>query len=100
RRQLLDDEAFQVLARDALLMTTEDASQREEALAECVKKLPREDRLLIERRYRGAQTPKQIADQSSRSVYSVYRALTRIHEALSKCIGQALKRESLNEANG
>jgi RNA polymerase sigma-70 factor, ECF subfamily len=100
RRQLLDDEAFHVLARDALLLTAESSSQREEALAECLKKLPKTDRRLIERRYHAGLTPKQIAEQTSRSVYSVYRALARIHEALSKCVGQALAREGCNEVKG
>jgi RNA polymerase sigma-70 factor, ECF subfamily len=100
RRQLLDDEAFHVLARDALLLTAESPSQREDALADCLKKLPQCDRRLIERRYRADMTPKQIAEQSARSVYSVYRALARIHEALSKCVGQALASEGFKEVEG
>lgn len=99
RRQLLDDEAFQVLARDALLLTTETSSQREDALTECLKKIPKADRRLIERRYRMGLTPNQIAEQTSRSVHSVYRALTRIHRALSECISRTLSQEKSQEAS-
>jgi RNA polymerase sigma-70 factor, ECF subfamily len=100
RRQLLDEEAFHAVARDALLLTADDTSRREEALSTCLKKLPRSDRKLIDRRYRAAQSPKQIAEQTSRSVHSVYRALTRIHEALSNCVRQTLAQEATKEASG
>jgi RNA polymerase sigma-70 factor, ECF subfamily len=100
RRHLLDEEAFHAIARDALLITAENTSQREEALGHCLKKLPKADRQLIDRRYRAAQSPKQIAEQTSRSVHSIYRALTRIHESLSNCVRQTLAQESQKEASG
>jgi RNA polymerase sigma-70 factor, ECF subfamily len=100
RRHLLDEEAFQALARDALLITADSTSQREEALGNCLKKLPKSDRQLIDRRYRAAQSPKQIAEQTSRSVHSIYRALTRVHEALSNCVRQTLAQEDHKEARG
>lgn len=90
KRQVLYEEAFQALARDALLTNVEDTAHREDALAKCLQKLGRSDRKLIERRYYAAQTPRQIADHGSKSVHSVYRSLSRIHDSLLKCVQQSL----------
>jgi RNA polymerase sigma-70 factor (ECF subfamily) len=96
RQQLLCEEAFQILARDALLRTVEDTSRREEALAKCIEKLAKTDRKLVERRYFAAQSPKQIAEQTARSIHVVYRSLARIHDALMRCVQQALSGENVS----
>jgi RNA polymerase sigma-70 factor, ECF subfamily len=90
KQQLLYEEAFQALARDALLLTVEETEHREDALANCLQKLAKSDRKLIERRYYAAQTPRQIAEHGSKSVHSVYRSLSRIHDALLECVQRSL----------
>lgn len=94
KQQSLHEKAFQALARDALLFTVEDSSYREDALAQCLKKLARSDRKLIERRYYAGQTARQIAEHGSQSVHSIYRNLSRIHDALMKCVQQSLAGET------
>jgi DNA-directed RNA polymerase specialized sigma24 family protein len=42
-----------------------------------------------------SRAPKQIATMQSRSVYSVYRALSRIHMLLLNCVQRNLAREEL-----
>lgn len=63
---------------------------REVALSDCVKKLSRQDRQLIEQRYYKERKPKEIAKAQSRSIFSVYRSLSRIHDQLFRCIGRTL----------
>ena len=93
RQQVLSEEAFRVLAQDAMRLTDDDAERRGDALSKCLEKLSKSDRKLIDNRYFAAQSPKQIAEQTSRPVYSVYRALTRIHDALLNCVEKALAAE-------
>lgn len=69
-----------------LLANEEQASLAEQSLRNCLERLSVEDRRLIELRYFQEQAPKQIAQMESRSVHSVYRALSRIHEQLHRCI--------------
>lgn len=90
-RQLLSDDALKVLAADA--MKSEEVDRRENALADCLEKLPQVDRKLIERRYFDAQSPKQIADLHSKSIHAVYRSLARIHDALMRCMQRTLATE-------
>lgn len=86
--RLLNDDAFEALANDAVLDAEVDS--REDALETCLEKLSRTDRKLIERRYFNSQSPKQIAEQTSKSIYAVYRALARIHNALLSCVQKSL----------
>ena len=69
----------------------DELNEREQALGDCLKRLRNEDRLLIEQRYFHDRKPKEIAETESRSVFSVYRALSRIHDQLLHCVGTALK---------
>jgi RNA polymerase sigma-70 factor (ECF subfamily) len=91
-RSLLSEEAFEALAADAMVMRQENA-QHEDALAACLEKLSFKDRKLIESRYFNSQTTKQIAERSSRSIYAIYRSLARIHDALLRCVKQAMAGE-------
>ena len=86
---LLSDEALQVLAQDALA-AADDMRWHEEALARCLEVLKARDRLLIERRYFRAESPKQIAEDTAQPVYAVYRALGRVHERLMRCVRRRL----------
>lgn len=90
---LLSEDALAALAQDALA-AADQADQREEVLARCMSMLRRGDQQMIRRRYFEAQSPKQIAERTSRSVYSVYRALTRIHDSLLQCMQRALAGEN------
>ena len=91
-RALLSEEAFEALAADALVVQ-EESARHEDALATCLEKLSFKDRKLIESRYFNSQTTKQIAERSSRSIYAVYRSLARIHDALLRCVKQAMAGE-------
>jgi RNA polymerase sigma-70 factor, ECF subfamily len=98
KEQVLSDAALDSIAGDALAVA-EGRLPREEALADCLEKLSSTDRSLIELRYFRGKSPRQIADQGSQSVYGVYRALSRIHDALLRCVQRTLSRDQAEARN-
>lgn len=92
RLQTLSEDALAVLANEAM-SRADHLNSRQRALEDCLQKLGPEDRTLIEQRYHEQHAPKEIAAMSSRSVYSVYRALTRVHDALMNCVQMRLAHE-------
>jgi RNA polymerase sigma-70 factor (ECF subfamily) len=95
RSRILSDDALDLLA-NAAITVSDDASNRQEALEDCLSRLNPADRDLVQARYYYQRPPKQIAAMQSRSVDSVYRALSRIHNLLLKCVQRNLAREELS----
>lgn len=89
RVPLLSDDALTALA-DQAIRHSDALNARQNALDHCVEKLSETDRALIEKRYRQQLTPKEIAKGLSKSVYAVYRALTRVHNGLMECVNLQL----------
>jgi RNA polymerase sigma factor (sigma-70 family) len=94
RSRMLSEEALDLLANEAMALS-EESSARQEALEECLSRLAAADRELLHARYYSQRPPKQIAAMQSRSVDSVYRALSRIHNLLLNCVERNLAREEL-----
>lgn len=92
RMMVLSDAVINTLA-DRAIAHGEEISATHAALAECLKKLKVGDRDLIEQRYHGGQRPKEIARDQAKSVHAVYRALTRIHDALRECVHRHMAQE-------
>ncbi len=90
RSRTFSDEALELLADQAVTLS-DQSSQRYEALEECLAHLTAPDRELLQQRYFYERPPKQIAALQARSVHSVYRALSRIHNALLNCVQRNLK---------
>lgn len=90
RSRTFSDESLELLANEAVAMS-DKSSERYDALEECLEKLASADRELLEERYYRQRPPKQIAAIQSRSVHSVYRALSRIHNLLLNCVQRTLK---------
>lgn len=84
----LSDKAWEALAADAL-SAWERKDDHQESLADCLDKLPAEDRQLLEQKYFSRESVVEIAGQYSRSVHSVYRGLRRIHTWLVECMQRA-----------
>lgn len=63
------------------------------ALRHCLQKLSSPDRQLLHLRYGMNQAVQRIAEQYHQSAQSVYRALTRVHLILLRCIRRALSGE-------
>jgi RNA polymerase sigma-70 factor (ECF subfamily) len=75
---------------DAFERTEEAASGKMTALRECLKGLPPESLNLLELRYERNLECAQIARQTSRTLGSVYQALSRIRAKLEECVRKRL----------
>jgi RNA polymerase sigma-70 factor (ECF subfamily) len=71
----------------------EASGDRHDALQNCLKKLSRSDRKLIELFYTAGHSVKSVAERWGRSAQSVSNSLCRIRRALSDCIQRALLQE-------
>ncbi len=71
----------------------EQIDSRIQALRVCIGKLAQSDHELICMRYRDEASIKSIAEQMGRSIQSVYKRMTRIHDALLRCVRRAVSRE-------
>jgi RNA polymerase sigma-70 factor (ECF subfamily) len=85
RSRTFSDEALELLASEAVAIS-DRSGERYEALEECLGHLPADDRRLLQERYYFQRAPKEIAATQSRSIHSVYRALSRIHNLLLNCV--------------
>jgi RNA polymerase sigma-70 factor len=92
RSRTFSDEALELLANEAAALS-EESSSRQQALEDCLTRLAAADRSLLQERYYHQRPPKQIAAIQSRSVDSVYRALSRIHNVLLNCVQRQLAKE-------
>lgn len=75
--------------------TPEEAEieMRQQALEACLKKLNRQDRELIEKRYQPGMSGKYVAQALGRPPNSVYQSLGRIRKALLECVQRTLALE-------
>ena len=92
RHKLFSDQAYAALDHAAFL-AMEQLDVRLEALGDCYRKLPEDDRNLLDARYRIGLTVEAIAAELGRSVHSIYRALRRIHGSLFDCIRRLQQKE-------
>ncbi|MCC7086103.1 MAG: sigma-70 family RNA polymerase sigma factor [Pirellulales bacterium] len=88
RAKAFSGELLPLLA-SSLLAREEQVTMLEQSLHDCLDRLKEPDRLMVELRYFHERSPKQIARSQSRSVHSIYRALSRIHDQLLQCLHQA-----------
>ena len=91
-RVRFDDDLLSRIAKRAERMTPE-LDARRAALHDCLAKLPPNDRELLERRYAPGVTIKALAGAIGRPVEGLYKALRRIHDALSDCVDRATRRQ-------
>ncbi len=70
-----------------------DAGLQQEALIDCMERLPESDRQLVELCYGSHESFRQVAERLGRSPQSVYDALSRIRRVLFECIDRAVARE-------
>lgn len=92
RSPLLSVEALDSLAVEATALSDQSVD-RMEALSDCLARLTTADREIIQDRYFYQRPPKQIAAMRSRSLDSIYRALSRIHHVLLECVERSMAQE-------
>ena len=88
RAKTLSDAAWHALANDALAVVEEGGERQERlrGLDDCLARLNPADRRLLQDKYFSQQSVAAIAAAGSKSVHSVYRALSRIHSILQQCL--------------
>lgn len=84
-------ETFQAVAQAFEEETdVEQQAERERALQRCLEKLPEKSRRLVEMRYAGRMKLREMAAQLKTSLDATHKALSRIREALRRCIEREL----------
>lgn len=91
-RQRFSDALVETLADQRTAMTDE-LTLRAAALRQCMQKLPVADRDLVQQRYAGRTTTKQLAERLGRSVEGLYKSIQRVRGALRQCIERSLAAE-------
>jgi RNA polymerase sigma-70 factor, ECF subfamily len=87
---LLSDVALEALSEAATPIAMQ-VNDRRSALAECMKRLEKDDSRLVHWRYFDGLSVQEIAEQAKRSTHAIYRELSRLHGNLSRCIQAALQ---------
>jgi RNA polymerase sigma-70 factor, ECF subfamily len=87
-----DFETLETIAKEVLTMGPL-LEARHQALGKCLDEMTDRDRDLLRRRYAEDTSPQQIAEQVGRSIHAIYKALSRIHDGLLKCIRGKLDKE-------
>jgi RNA polymerase sigma-70 factor (ECF subfamily) len=94
-RHEFDQEFVEAVAQTAL-EESEGFEQRRKALGGCVEKLRPADRELLQAAYAdGGGTIKETAERLDRPAKGVYKALTRIRQALFECVQRRLAAEGI-----
>lgn len=88
---------------DILLLVAEEVEQANEvlehqqaALKDCVTKLPKDHRDILQLRYFGKRSIEDIANSCERTEGAVYRLLSRIRKNLHDCITSTTRQEAMN----
>jgi RNA polymerase sigma-70 factor (ECF subfamily) len=80
------------LAKESVEME-EELESRRAALGECLKRLPDEDRQLVQQYYSIKTTAQELAEKLGKSVHTIYKALNRTRRRLFDCIARRLAAE-------
>ncbi len=70
--------------------SADTVSSRIEAMRHCVERLPEESQLMLRLRYDAGHKGDELARLLHRSEAAIYKAMSRLHQALKKCIDDRL----------
>lgn len=90
----LSKETVRILEKESLAAEN-DYDSHLEAIRSCIQKLKPSDYQLIKLRYEVDEKVTTIATRFGCSVQSIYKHLTRIHQALLLCINRTMRTERL-----
>jgi RNA polymerase sigma-70 factor (ECF subfamily) len=93
-RHLFGEDAMTIIAEQSIQMSHQMDAQQE-ALEECLGKLPTDQRALVCAAYTPGVRIDEMAVQQGRSAMALYKTLHRIRLALVECTRSALAREGL-----
>jgi len=89
---LFDNELLELIEEE-VKSAIEKMNDRLEALRKCLKKLEENDKALIRLRYERDISVKNIALGVGKSIHSIYRGLSRIHDMLLRCVRRTLRED-------
>lgn len=90
RSEEVFDESLLMEISDCYHRKMDEMKIRVSALQECLKKLDKRDRKLIEIRYEQGLKITELAERIERPVQGLYKALARIHTLLHRCVNQTI----------
>lgn len=93
-KQRLSNETIRILDKESSSQSS-DFDSNLEAVKKCIAKLNANDYDLIQMRYELDQNVKNISARFGRSMQSIYRNLSRVHNILLRCIHRQLHEEGL-----
>lgn len=91
-RARLCDAVVDQLAEQAQTLLP-SSNLRQDALENCLERLPEKDRQLVSMRYEPEATTESVAESTGRSTKAIYEALNRIRTRLLECIDRTLAAE-------
>ena len=95
-RVVFSEELMTKIAESAERLANQ-SDARLATLHECLSKLRDRDRELIQLRYFHETSTKKAAERLGRPVESVYKSMSRIHDALLQCVRRSLRVEGHNQ---
>ncbi len=81
---------FLINVAEAAIEVSEEFERRREALVECLRKLRKDDRELIQQRYAPGENGLKVAERLGRPTNSVYQSIGRIRKGLFDCVTRRL----------
>ena len=87
----LSDRMLEILSEESESAIREDRwIKREKALDDCVEKLPKDHRDILEMRYRDESSIERISHHTERTEGAIYRLLSRLRKNLYDCVEKEL----------
>ena len=96
-RHQFGDDVFELLAADEGCPDEDELASEREALKCCLGKLDGAQRELVLTPYRGHGAVSDLAEDSGRSVNSLYKKIGRLREKLTQCVENQLAGANLKE---
>ena len=87
----LDDTILELLEQEWTDEAAAQGSMRGQALRDCLEELPAKSRDLLKRRYFDGHACEAVAEQLGARLDAIYKRLSRLHQALKKCIETKLE---------
>lgn len=85
-RHLFSEEVLELLANEAAAASASQWEREQQALRECLDRLEPHHRELVLAPYAGEVRVARIAEQTGRTVNSLYKLLGRLREKLTQCV--------------
>lgn len=93
-RHVFCDDLLELLANEAAEIPDAQWERERTALRDCLAQLPKHHRELVLAPYAGEGRVVRLAEQSGRSVNSLYKLLGRLREKLMQCVEKRLAQEN------